>query len=61
MSQHWDIYFDYINEKVASIVLDMDVWKEINTEKYRQALTVRLILQQPQVASQLSSVKLKLL
>ncbi|WP_342512333.1 DUF695 domain-containing protein [Sporosarcina sp. FSL K6-1522] len=47
MSKNWDLYFDYINEKVASIVLDMDVWKEIDTEKYRQALTVRLILQQP--------------
>lgn len=29
MSDHWDIYFCEIKGKFSSIVLDMDIWKEI--------------------------------
>lgn len=47
MSEHWDIYFGYIEEKIASFVLDMDVWQEIDTEEYRQAIAVRLKINEP--------------
>ncbi|GAB0170072.1 DUF695 domain-containing protein [Lysinibacillus sp. CTST325] len=47
MSKHWDIYFGYIDEKIASVVLDMDVWQEIDTEEYNHAIAVKLKIKEP--------------
>ena len=47
MSENWDMYFGYIDEKIASVVLDMDVWQEIDTEKYNHAIAVRLKIKEP--------------
>lgn len=47
MSEHWDIYFSYIEDKVASIVLDMEVFEEINTEEYNYAHCLRVHLKEP--------------
>ncbi|MDM5246001.1 DUF695 domain-containing protein [Lysinibacillus sp. G4S2] len=47
MSKHWDVYLDYIDEKIASIALDMDVWQEIDTEEYNHAIAVKLKIKDP--------------
>lgn len=47
MSEHWDMYFGYIEDQVASVVLDMDIWKEIDTEEYNYAVAIRLKIKAP--------------
>jgi hypothetical protein len=37
MSEYWDTYFGFIDEKPAAIVLDMEVSQEIDTELYKHA------------------------
>jgi uncharacterized protein (TIGR01619 family) len=47
MSENWDMYFVYIQDKIASILLDMDIWKEIETEKYKYCFCLRLKIKEP--------------
>jgi uncharacterized protein (TIGR01619 family) len=47
MSENWDVYFGFIDEKPASVVLDMDAFNEINTEEYQYAHCLRLIVKNP--------------
>lgn len=47
MSEHRDVYFGYIDDKLASVVLDMDVWQEIDTGKYNNAFCLRLKKKNP--------------
>ncbi|HWO75273.1 MAG TPA: DUF695 domain-containing protein [Bacillus sp. (in: firmicutes)] len=47
MSEHWDIYFGYMEDKIASVLLDMDVWQEIDTEEYNHGFAVRIKLKNP--------------
>jgi uncharacterized protein (TIGR01619 family) len=47
MSEHWDMYFGYIDDKLASIVLDMAIWQEIDTEKFNHCFCIRLKLKEP--------------
>ena len=42
MSDHWDTYFCFIEDKFASIVLDMDIWREIDQNEYRLPMGVRI-------------------
>lgn len=47
MSEHWDMYFGYIDDKLASIVLDMAIWQEIDTQKFNHCFCIRLKLKEP--------------
>ncbi|OLS40047.1 DUF695 domain-containing protein [Bacillus sp. MRMR6] len=47
MSENWDVYFGYIDDKVASVVIDMDIFNEINTEEYQYAHCLRLNVKNP--------------
>lgn len=47
MSEHWDIYFGYIEDKLASVVLDMDIWQEIDTEKFKHSFCLRFNVKEP--------------
>jgi hypothetical protein len=47
MSEYWDTYFGFIDEKPAAIVLDMEVSQEIDTELYKHAFAVRFALKAP--------------
>ena len=47
MSEHWDMYFGYIENKLASVVLDMDVFQEIAMGEYSHSFCLRLIVKQP--------------
>ncbi|WP_373231379.1 DUF695 domain-containing protein [Cohnella sp.] len=47
MSDHWDIYFCNIEDKFASIVLDMDVWNEIDKSKFSFPKVVRIPIKKP--------------
>jgi regulator of RNase E activity RraB len=42
MSDHWDTYFCLIEDKFASIVLDMDIWREIDQSEYKLPVGVRI-------------------
>lgn len=44
MSEHWDVYFGYIEDQLASVLLDMDIWQEIDTEEYKHASCLRVKL-----------------
>lgn len=47
MSNHWDIYFCEIEGKFASIVLDMDIWKEIEKSEYPHPMVLRIRIKNP--------------
>ncbi|QGQ95822.1 DUF695 domain-containing protein [Paenibacillus psychroresistens] len=47
MSDHWDIYFCYYEDKFASVVLDMDIWREIDKNNYSHPLFLRTIVKSP--------------
>lgn len=47
MSEHWDVYFGYMEDKPASVVLDMDVWQEIDTEAYNNGFALKIKLKTP--------------
>ncbi|KKK38132.1 hypothetical protein WQ57_09955 [Mesobacillus campisalis] len=47
MSENWDIYFDYIDDKIASVVLDLDIWQEIDNEEFNHSFCLRLNLKEP--------------
>lgn len=47
MSENWDIYFGYIDNKIASVVLDLDIWQEIDNEKFNHSFCLRLKLKEP--------------
>ena len=44
MSEHWDMYLGYIDDQLASVVLDMAIWQEIDTEKFNHCYCLRLKL-----------------
>lgn len=50
MSNHWDMYFCSIEDKFASIVLDMDIWKEIEREEYPVLKALRIIIKNPEAS-----------
>ncbi|MDU5142972.1 MAG: DUF695 domain-containing protein [Paenibacillus dendritiformis] len=47
MSDHWDIYFCDIQGKFSSIVLDMDIWKEIEKSEYPHPMVMRIPIKNP--------------
>ncbi|OWA33498.1 hypothetical protein B9G55_22850 [Saccharibacillus sp. O16] len=47
MSDHWDIYFTTIEDQFASVVLDMDVWKEIDQNKFTFPIALRIEVKNP--------------
>ncbi|MFS0644802.1 DUF695 domain-containing protein [Siminovitchia sp. 179-K 8D1 HS] len=47
MSENWEVYFGYIEDRLASVLLDMDIWQEIDTEKFRHASCLRVKLKNP--------------
>jgi uncharacterized protein (TIGR01619 family) len=47
MSENWDIYMEYIEGKLASFLLDMDIWKEIDIEKYKHCFYLELKIKEP--------------
>jgi len=47
MSDHWDIYFCEIEGKFASVVLDMDIWKEIEKSEYPHPMVLRIRIKNP--------------
>ncbi|MEF3351811.1 DUF695 domain-containing protein [Paenibacillus sp. GYB006] len=47
MSDHWDIYFCEIEDKFSSIVLDMDIWKEIDKSEYPYPKVLRIPIKNP--------------
>jgi uncharacterized protein (TIGR01619 family) len=47
MSEYWDTYFDLIDDKPASIVLDMEISQELDTEKYKHVYAARFHLKAP--------------
>lgn len=47
MSEYWNTYLGFIDEKPAAVVLDMEVSQEIDTEQYKHAFAVRFSLKSP--------------
>ena len=47
MSEYWDTYFGFIDEKPAAIVLDMEVSQEIDMGLFKHAYAVRFALKAP--------------
>jgi len=47
MSDHWDIYFTTIEDQFASVVLDMDIWKEVDQCKFPFPIALRIEIQNP--------------
>ncbi|MGG1629569.1 DUF695 domain-containing protein [Rossellomorea sp. NRS-1567] len=47
MSENWDVYFGYIEDRMASIVLDMDITEEVNTEEYHHPYCIRFKVKRP--------------
>jgi uncharacterized protein (TIGR01619 family) len=47
MSENWDMYFGYIDDKLASVVLDLEIWQEIDTEKFNHPFCLRLKIKEP--------------
>ncbi|MHA0858095.1 DUF695 domain-containing protein [Paenibacillus sp. CMAA1364] len=47
MSDHWDIYFSKIEEHFASIVLDMDIWKEVDQSQFSFPIALRFEIKNP--------------
>ncbi|MGF3104578.1 DUF695 domain-containing protein [Rossellomorea sp. DUT-2] len=47
MSENWDVYVGYIEDRMASVVLDMDIVEEVNTEKYHHPYCIRFKVKRP--------------
>ena len=47
MSNHWDIYFCYVDDKYASFLLDMDIWKELDRNIYSYPICLRIYVKNP--------------
>ncbi|MEH7400058.1 MULTISPECIES: DUF695 domain-containing protein [Bacillaceae] len=47
MSEYWNAYFSFINDKPATVVLDMEVTEEVNIEDYPTIVCIKLQLKNP--------------
>lgn len=47
MSNYWNAYFGYINDKPATVALDMGVTEEVNIEDYQTVVIIKLQLKNP--------------